>query len=61
VGLGYYELKQHMPMLEENCSGRLVEKKQAEVNWVQIPSEINMDNLSNTRREASRRFRNKKS
>jgi hypothetical protein len=50
-----------MPFLEENCSEKLVEKKQAEVNWVQIPSEINMDNLSNARREARRLFREKNS
>jgi hypothetical protein len=30
------------------------------LQWLQDPSEINGDNLNNVRREASRRFRNKK-
>jgi hypothetical protein len=31
------------------------------LQWLQIPSEINGDNLNNIRREASRYFRSKKS
>jgi hypothetical protein len=34
--------------------------KQAKLQWLQDPSEINGDNLNNVRREASRYFRNKK-
>jgi hypothetical protein len=30
------------------------------LQWLQDPSQINGDNLNNVRREASRRFRNKK-
>jgi hypothetical protein len=30
------------------------------LQWLQDPSEINGDNLNNTKREASRHFRNKK-
>jgi hypothetical protein len=30
------------------------------LQWLQDPSEINVDNLNNVRREASRYFRNKK-
>ena len=30
------------------------------MQWVQDPEEINVDNLKNVRREASRHFRNKK-
>jgi hypothetical protein len=35
-------------------------RKQAKLQWVQDPSEINRDNLNNIRREASRHFRNEK-
>jgi hypothetical protein len=35
-------------------------RKQAKLQWLQDPSVVNEDNLSNVRREASRYFRNKK-
>jgi hypothetical protein len=35
-------------------------RKQAKLQWLQDPSEISGDNLSNIRRETSRHFRNKK-
>jgi hypothetical protein len=35
-------------------------RKQAKLQWLQDPSIVNEDNLSNVRREASRHFRNKK-
>jgi hypothetical protein len=35
-------------------------KKQAKLQWLQDPSEVNGDNQNNVRREASRYFRNKK-
>jgi hypothetical protein len=38
----------------------LVQRKQANLQWLQDPSEINGDNLKNVRRETSRHFRNKK-
>jgi hypothetical protein len=38
----------------------LDERKQAKLQWVQYPSERNVDNLNMVRREASRHFRNKK-
>ena len=36
------------------------ERKQAKLQWVQDPSQRNVDNPNNVRREASRYFRNKK-
>jgi hypothetical protein len=36
------------------------QRKQARLQWLQEPSEINGDNLNNVRREASRYFRHKK-
>jgi hypothetical protein len=35
-------------------------RKQARLQWLQDPSEINGDDLNNIRRETSRHFRNKK-
>jgi hypothetical protein len=58
--LGYYELKKHKPWFDEGCSKLLDQRKQAKLQWLQDPSEVNGDNLNNVRREASRHFRNKK-
>jgi hypothetical protein len=58
--LGYFELKKHKPWFDEECSQLLDQRKQAKLQWLQDPSEINADNLNNVRREASRHFRNKK-
>ena len=58
--LGPHELKQHKPWFDEECLHFLDERKQAKLQWVQDPSQRNVDNLNNVRREASRHFRNKK-
>jgi hypothetical protein len=55
--LGYFELKKHKPWFDERCSDQ---RKQAKLQWLQDPSEINGDNLNNVRRESSTYFRNKK-
>jgi hypothetical protein len=57
---GYYELKKNKPWFDEGCSKLLDQRKQAKLQWLQHPSEVNGDNLNNTRRETSRHFRNKK-
>jgi hypothetical protein len=59
-GLGYYELKKHKLWFNERCSESLDQRKQAQLQWLQDPSEINGDNLNNIRCEASRHFSNKK-
>jgi hypothetical protein len=58
--LGYYELKKHKIWFDEGCSKLLDQRKQAKLQWLQDPSEINGDNLNNMICEASRHFRNKK-
>jgi hypothetical protein len=58
--LGYFELKMHEPWFDEGCSKLLDQRKEAKLQWLQDPSEINGDNLNNVRREASRHFRNKR-
>jgi hypothetical protein len=58
--IGHYELKRHKPWFDEGCSELLCQWKQAELQWLQDPSEINGDNLNNIRHEAIRYFRTKK-
>jgi hypothetical protein len=58
--LGYCELKKHKPWFDQACSKLIDQRKQAKLQGLQDPSEINRDNLNNVRREASRHFRNKK-
>ena len=53
-------MKQHKPWFDEECLDFLDERKQAKLQWVWDPSQRNVDNLNNVRREASRHFRNKK-
>jgi hypothetical protein len=50
----------HKPCFDEGCSTLIDQRKQAKLQWLQDPSEINGDNLNNVKREASRHFRNKK-
>jgi hypothetical protein len=56
----YSELKKHKLRFDEGCSKLLDQLKQAQLQWLQDPSEIKGDNLNNVRREASRHFRNKR-
>ena len=58
--LGLHELKQHKPWFDEECLGFLDQRKRAKMQWVQDPSQSNVDNLNNVRRNVSRHFRNKK-
>jgi uncharacterized NAD(P)/FAD-binding protein YdhS len=52
-------LRECKPWFDEGCSKLLDQRKQAKLQWLQDPSEINGDNL-NVSCEASRYFRNKK-
>ena len=58
--LGLREMKQHKTWFDEERLHFLDERKQAKMQWVQDPSQRNVDNLNNVRREASRHFRGKK-
>jgi hypothetical protein len=57
VSLGYFELKKHKPWFDEGYSQLLDQRKEAKLQWLQDPSEINGDNLNNVQHEASRYFR----
>jgi len=58
--LGLHELKQQKLWFDEECLGFLDQRKQAKMWWVQDPSQSNVDDLNNGKREASRECRNKK-
>jgi hypothetical protein len=50
----YYELKQHKPWFDEECSKLLYQRKQAKLQWIHNPSQINGDNLKNVRHGTSK-------
>jgi hypothetical protein len=58
--VGYYELNHRKPWFDKGYSELLDQRKQAKLEWLQDPSEMNEDNLNNTKYEASGHFRNKK-
>jgi len=58
--LGLHELKQHKLWFDEEFLGFLDRRKRAKMQWIQDPSQSNVDNLNKVRREISRHFRNKK-
>jgi hypothetical protein len=58
--LGYLDLKKHKPWFDEGGSKLLDQRKQAKLQWLQDPCEINGDNLNNVRCEASRYLRKKR-
>jgi hypothetical protein len=45
----YYEMKTHKPWFDQACSKLADQRKQAKLQWLQDPSEINGDNLNNVR------------
>jgi hypothetical protein len=58
--LEYHHLKHNKPRFDDVCSKLIDQRKQAKLQWLQNPSQINGDNLHNIRRETSRTFKNKK-
>jgi hypothetical protein len=57
--LGYCELKKNKLWFDEGRTKLLDERKHAILQYLQVPSEINGNNLNNIRREISRHFRDK--
>jgi hypothetical protein len=58
--LGLLEMRQYKPWFDERCLGILDQRKLAKMQWIPDPSQNNVDNLNNVRRDTSRHFRNKK-
>jgi hypothetical protein len=52
--LGYQKLKHNKPWFDDECSKLIDQWKQAKLQWLQNPSQINGDNLQNLRCETSR-------
>jgi glucan phosphorylase len=52
-------LKKYKLWVNEGCLKLFSQRKQARLQWLQDPSEINEDNRNNVRHEASKNFRNK--
>jgi hypothetical protein len=44
--LSYSELKKHKPWLDDGCSKLFNQRKQAKLQWLRNPGEINGDNLN---------------
>jgi hypothetical protein len=57
--LGYHERKKHNVRLDESCSELIDQGKEARLQWLRDPSEINADNLNDISHESRRHFRNK--
>jgi Asp-tRNA(Asn)/Glu-tRNA(Gln) amidotransferase C subunit len=53
-------LKYHKPRFDEECLGFLDQRKQVKMQWIHDPTQSNVDNVNNVRRDVSRHFRNKK-
>ena len=51
--LGMHEMKQHKPWFDEECLGISDQRKQAKMQWIQDPSQSNVDTLNKVRRDAS--------
>jgi hypothetical protein len=50
VSLDLHEMKQHKPRSDEEYLGILDKRKQAKMQWIQDPSQSNVDNLNNVKR-----------
>jgi hypothetical protein len=57
---GFYILKKHKPRFDEGCSKLLDQRKQALLQWLQNPGEMNENGLNSAELEANRHFRNEK-
>jgi hypothetical protein len=44
--LGLHELKQHKPWFDEECLCFSDQRKQAKMQWLQVPNQSNVDNLN---------------
>ena len=58
--LGLHGLKQNNPRFDEERVGFLDQREKSKMQWIQDPSQSNVDILNNVRREVSRQFRYKK-
>jgi hypothetical protein len=50
---GLHDLKQHKLRFDEKCLGVLEQRQHVKLQWVEVPSQNNVDNLNTVRHEAS--------
>jgi hypothetical protein len=55
-----HEMKHLKPWFDEECLGILDQRKQAKMQWIQDPSQRNVDNLNKVRRDAQQTFQEQK-
>ena len=55
-----HDLKQNKLWFDEECLGFLDQRKRAKMQWIQDPSQSNVNILNNVRREVTRHFRKKR-
>ena len=53
------DFKQNAPWFDEECLVFSDQRKRAKIQWIQDPSQSNIDNLNKVKREVSRHFRSK--
>ena len=53
-------MNQNKPWFDEECFGFLDQRKGDKMQWMQDPSQSNVDILNNVRHEVTRHFREKK-
>ena len=58
--LDLHKLKQNKSWFDEECLGFLDQRKRAKMQWIQDPSQSNVDILNNVRHEVSGHFREQK-
>jgi len=58
--MGLLEMNQNKPWFDEEYLGFLDRRKRAKLQWIQDPSQSNVDILNNVRCEVSRHFKGKK-
>jgi hypothetical protein len=58
--LGYCDSKHHKLWFDVECSKLVDQRKQAKLQWLQDPTEVNEDNLRSVQQEAGRHFGIKK-
>ena len=56
----YYQVKKIKPGFDDDCSKVVERRKQAELKFLQDPTQFNRDNYHTERHETSRTLRNKK-
>jgi hypothetical protein len=52
-------MKWQKPGFDEACPNLTDQRKQARLQWLQVPSQLKGENLNNVKRDAIRHFRNK--